>query len=240
VTAAQSKLSPEPRILKDLGDGVIAIDKPAGWLVHAGAEGQDSPIIGDWLEVQLAAQLTAQPGTGERPAPFKPAPVHRLDLETSGIVLFATTGEAAGRMGKLFTDHGVAKTYVAIVHGRCRKKGIIRTKLRQDGKSVDAVTRYRTLEWIGPYSLVSLKPEHGRKHQLRRHMATFGHAIVGDDRHGGAHASPRPPRLCLHARVLQIGEQPAIACELPADLEGYLERLRARFNEPTDNASEAK
>ncbi len=227
MSASPSPTRSEPRILKDFGDGIIAIDKPAGWLVHAGAEGQDSPILGEWLQTQLNEAA----GPDARPEPFHPAPVHRLDLETSGIVLFATSSEAAGRVGRLFTDGLVAKTYVAIVHGRCRKKGIIRTRLRQDGKSVEAVTRYRTLEWIGPYSLVSLKPEQGRKHQLRRHMATFGHAIVGDSRHGGAHASPRPPRLCLHARVLQIADQPAVACELPNDLDSYIGRLRARFTD---------
>lgn len=229
-------LPEQPHILQDFGDGIIALNKPAGWLVHAGAEGQESPILGDWLRAQLAG--SAGPDAG--PEPFQPAPVHRLDLETSGIVLFATSSEAAARMGRLFTEGQVAKTYVAIVHGRCRKKGIIRTRLRQDGKSVEAVTRYRTLEWIGPYSLVSLKPEQGRKHQLRRHMATFGHAIVGDARHGGAHASPRPPRLCLHARVLQLPDVPAVACDLPADLEGYLERLRARFADGAPSGTSAK
>ena len=216
-----------PQLLMHEG-GLVAVNKPPGWLVHAGQQGQPSPIVGDWIQRELRLNE-------------RPAPIHRLDLETSGVVLFACDSATASEAGKAFMARDVAKTYIAVVHGRLRRKGIIRTTLRESGAAVEVVTRYRSLEWMGPYSLVSLKPEQGLKHQLRRQMHTFGHPIAGDDRHGVRHRNPAPPRLCLHARVLQWSDHEPVAAPLWPDLQLFVDQLRQRFPaaaavEPTPDA----
>lgn len=179
--------------LVDRREGVWVVNKPAGWLTHPAGEhgGQD-----------LCAWLTAHPDGPGAPA----SPIHRLDRETSGLVALAADAAVLARWGRVMADHSARKTYLAVAHGRLRRKGIIRTPLSSDHGPQSATTRYRLVDWIGPFSLVAVRPEEGRRHQIRRHLASIGHPIVGDTRWATRRQAfrPAPPRLLLHAGRLQL------------------------------------
>ena len=184
-----------PVIYRD--DHLVAIDKPAGLLVHR------SPI--DRHETRFALQLLRDQ-LGQRVYP-----VHRLDKPTSGVLLFALSGEMARRVADQFGTRSVRKEYLAVVRGWAPAEGVIDYPLREKldriadrdrgatREAQDAVTRYRCLATVeipfavdryphSRYSLVVLYPETGRKHQLRRHMKHIGHPIIGDAKHGkGVH-----------------------------------------------------
>lgn len=112
------------------------------------------------------------------------APVHRLDVGTSGVCLFGASPEAIATLSRALTAGD--KTYVALVRGIPREKGTIRRALREEGKDLPATTRYRRRDVIGGHGLIDARPEEGRTHQIRRHLASIGHPVVGDARHGHA------------------------------------------------------
>lgn len=207
-----------PRILAEIPDLGIAIHKPFGLRMHpANADGEDD----------LVAWLGRQPDL-----PPEMAPAHRLDLGASGIVLCSPSAEGRRELARWFAEGLVQKTYLAVVHGRTHKKGTIQRKLA-DGrrkKPLDAVTRYRRLEWLGGFTLVKAQPETGRKHQLRRHLHGIGHPIVGDDRYRPRHRRRIPGfpgRLWLHARVLELPTGQVIEDPLPPELLASLDAMRA-------------
>lgn len=204
-----------PTIVSDI-DGILLINKPAGWLVHP-AGGTPAPDLVSWLREQGVAT---------------PCPVHRIDLETSGVVLFGRTGEAAGRLGAMFARGEVQKRYLALVAGRTNLKGIIRKPLEdaRRGVALEAITRWRLVESLGGFSLLSVRPEHGRKHQIRRHLTMIGHPVVGDTRWG-----PRRPvrcpgfpgRLWLHAERVELSDGTVFEVPLDPILEQHLVLLRS-------------
>jgi len=199
-------------------DTWMALSKPSGWLVHPSAEGQ--PHLPGWLADQGLAGWH---------------PVHRLDGATSGVVLFASDPAVRSELAAHFAEGRVTKRYVAIVYGKTRKKGIIRRRLRdaRRGRSVDAVTRYRTLAGDRACSLLVVRPETGRKHQIRRHLQGVGHGILGDTRyaHRGRRMDGLPEGvLFLHAWRLEVpglGEFVAPWPQSWADLmaaQGFVEK----------------
>lgn len=218
-----------PRLVQDDGDLVVAY-KPAGWLVHP-AGGTQAPDLCAWIAAQLGARV---------------APCHRLDLETSGVVLYARTPQTLGELGKWFAVGAVEKTYLALVHGRTQRKGIVRRALddARRGHALDAVTRWKLLEWLGGFSLLAVRPEHGRKHQIRRHLALIRRPVVGDARWGDrrARVPAHPGRLWLHAQDLVLPDGRAFHAPLPPLLELHRETLRigaARLAERSSCASAA-
>lgn len=191
-------------------DGVWVLSKPAGWVAHA-TRPDEAFDLRAWV-------------VRERGAPPGLAPVHRLDRETSGLVLYAS-GELLGDLGRAFAERSVTKRYVALVHGRAHRKGIVRRPVDRE----PAVTRYRTLEWIGPTSLLEVRPETGRKHQIRRHLQGVGHAVVGDPRWRPPRARPlpvHPGRMWLHAVSIELPDGRRWEAPLPADLAAHLAALR--------------
>lgn len=127
-------------------------------------------------------------------------PVHRLDRSTSGVVLYALSSEAAGKLARLFSERTIKKAYVALVRGETRAAGIIDSPLAEEGKiAVEARTLYERLgsierPWANDrfptsrYSLLRVTPETGRFHQIRKHLRRENHPIVGDVVHGdGVH-----------------------------------------------------
>ena len=197
------------------------LDKPSGWAVHPTGEG-DAPDLMTW------ANDTLDSGQAGR---FSPA--HRLDKETSGIVICSPSGAARARVGAWFGAGEVKKVYLALVHGRTRKKGIVRKKLKDGrrGRALEAVTRYTTLGRWGALSLLRVRPETGRKHQIRRHLQGIGHAIVGDERYRPARFKSVPSfpgRLWLHAHQLELPEVGSFTSELPEGLSAHLEALKER------------
>lgn len=160
-------------------------------------------------------------------------PVHRLDMGTSGVCWFARhPGHVAAIAAALACGE---KTYVALAQGVTRAKGSIHRPLLEGGKRRAATTRYRRRAVIGGHSLLELSPEHGRKHQLRRHLASIGHAILGDGRYGQAPANRHfehrhgLDRTFLHCARFSIeleGQRVEVEAELPGDLEAVLASLR--------------
>ncbi len=190
---------------------MLAVVKPAGVLAHPAAEG-DRPA------------LTALLPQGVQP-------LHRLDVGTSGVVLCSGDPAAAQRVRAWLAEGAVEKHYLALVHGLVRPKGVIRRGLKdaRRRKTLDAVTRYTRREALGGFSLLHLRPETGRKHQIRRHLQGLGHPVVGDTRY-----RPRrfvrvpafPGRLWLHAWRVVLPGGAAFEAPLPEALEAHLVVLR--------------
>ncbi len=186
-----------------LDDDIIAIDKPAGLAAQGGA-GQRRHVDG------LAAALQFD-------ADAPPRLVHRLDKETSGVLVLARHATAARWLAGLFRTGKVEKCYWAVVAGAPRPpQGRIDTPLHQRA----ATTRYRTLDHAGGKAAwLELTPLTGRTHQLRIHCAGLGAPILGDTKYGRHAAGETPLRsknLHLHARILRIPGRPVIEAPLPA------------------------
>ena len=192
-------------------------NKAAGMLVHPAFGPGGPPDLMSWAVRELGA-------------PPELAPCHRLDLETSGIVLASPDPAIRGDIGAMFAAGDVTKKYRALVFGRAHRKGIIRKPLADGrrGRPLPATTRYRLDGWLGPLSLLTVRPETGRKHQIRRHLQSIGHSVVGDDRY-----PPRrllrvpafPGRLWLHAAELLLPDGRRFRAPLPDELDEHLELL---------------
>lgn len=201
-----------PEALKILyqDDALVAIDKPAGLLVHRSAL--------DAKETVFALQLVRDQIGREV------FPCHRLDKPTSGVLLFALNKTVLKQVQEAFHEHAIEKTYLAVTRGWPSETGTIDYDLRSEenpNKIQNAITSYRCLEQssidypVGRYSrarfsFLELKPRTGRKHQIRRHLAHIRHPILGDTRHGDG-AQNRFlrdfcgfQRLMLHASRLQL------------------------------------
>jgi tRNA pseudouridine32 synthase/23S rRNA pseudouridine746 synthase len=191
----------------------IAVDKPTGLLTVPGRGADKQDCLYARLRERFPEALM----------------VHRLDMDTSGLVLFARTPEAQRKLGLQFEQREVEKTYIAIVEGIIEKSvGMVDFPMRKDMEQrlpprhvVDcvrgkkAVTEWRVLERGAGTTRVALHPKTGRSHQLRVHMASIGHPIVGDPIYG----TPAG-RLMLHARSLAFrhpvtNEPVALECPVP-------------------------
>lgn len=211
---------------------LLAVDKPAGMAMHPGT-GHESGTLIEW-----AATLLGNPRWG-------PAPVHRLDIETSGVAVLAVRPDAAEAVGRQFEAGEVAKAYVTLVKGHTHERGTIQLPLirrradvrwgpRKDRR--DAVTRYRTLARARGVSVVLAEPETGITHQIRRHFAHIGHPVAGDARWGDRRfntwlrAEHGLGRMFLHSAWLRF-RHPAtsrpllLRAPLPASLSGVLVSL---------------
>ena len=200
-------------------NGLIAINKPSGWLVHRSwLDKHETVVVMQTLRDQIGQHVF---------------PVHRLDRPTSGVLLFALSSEIARLMSEQFATKQIEKTYHAIVRGYVEGEATIDYPLVEELDKIadkfsdnnkpaqDAVTTYRGISKIevpikvgkfdtARYSFVELKPKTGRKHQLRRHMKHIFHPILGDSKHGDLHQNRAfaeffsIKRLMLHASKLQI------------------------------------
>lgn len=214
-------------------EDVIVVDKPAGLTVHP-APGHPSGTLVNAL-LALRPELA---GVGEA---LRPGIVHRLDKDTSGLLVVARNERAHRSLTRQLKQREVHKTYLALVqrlpdplegvidspigrHPRNRKKMAIVPGGRE------ARTRYRLREALGDYALLEVEPVSGRTHQVRVHLASIGHPVVGDPTYG--RRSPYLPRQFLHAwrLALRLPESEEIVefeSPLPPDLREALARLRA-------------
>jgi tRNA pseudouridine32 synthase/23S rRNA pseudouridine746 synthase len=213
---------------------VIALNKPAG------LSSQGGRIAAPTLDDLLAAFA--------KPSGVRPRLVHRLDRDTSGVILTARSQPGAAFLGKAMMGRRVRKTYLALVAPGAPdpREGAIEAALRKESQGREAYikvcspdhpdaqaafTRYRTLAASDLAALVELMPRTGRMHQLRVHMASIGRPIAGDPRYGGALvlAGAPVPRLMLHAAALAFphpsGGDRRIEAPVPADMAGLARTL---------------
>jgi len=228
---------------------LLAVDKPAGLAAHPGS-GIEGATLVDEVRAHLGVAADLPPGE------FRPSPAHRLDRETSGVVLVAKTRRAMVGLGALFAEgDDVRKTYLALVKGKMpRPSGTIDTPLsehEQTARSRDrrgvnfqeALTRWQATSSNRDASLLTVRIETGRTHQIRRHLQAAGHPVAGDRRYGDfafnrvARARWGLRRMFLHALRLEI---PHPVTKAPLDLvaplpDDLLEVLsRANLTAPAD------
>jgi 23S rRNA pseudouridine1911/1915/1917 synthase len=213
---------------------VVAINKPAGMVVHAGA-GQHS---GTLVNAVLHHFATLSNVGGEE----RPGIVHRLDRDTSGVVLVARTDSAHRALAEQFASRTVQKTYVALVQGVVAPDhGNIRTPITRDpvrrtrmttraAHGRTAHTEYRVLRRFAKHTLLEVDIHTGRTHQIRVHLASIGHPVAGDALYGAAR-TPRG-RFFLHAKRIVFtspdsGEPVTVDAPLAPELEQWLREVEA-------------
>jgi 23S rRNA pseudouridine1911/1915/1917 synthase len=193
---------------------LIVIDKPAGMVVHPAAGNPDGTLVNALLH-HCAGQLSGIGGVA------RPGIVHRIDKDTSGLLVVAKSDAAHEGLARQFKDHSIERRYLAIVNGRpAPPAGIVDTwigrsdadrkkmAVRREGKGKHAVTHYRTVRTLDRAALVECKLETGRTHQVRVHMAHIGHPLIGDPVYsrGGPHKALLAQlgfrRQALHAAKL--------------------------------------
>jgi 23S rRNA pseudouridine1911/1915/1917 synthase len=219
---------PDLRVIYE-DEELLVVDKPAGLSMHPGSGTGGRPTVADFARAHTTD-----------PDPERPGIVHRLDMETSGLVIIAKTVEAKAALQRAFAHHEVNKTYIALVVGRPdQDEAIIRLPLDRDPKHPlrrtvathgrEAVTRYQTLANYPGYTLVQAFPETGRTHQLRVHFATLGHPIAGDTTYGPPRRALGLQRHFLHAARLSFttpaGQSLDLASDLPDELAKVLRSL---------------
>ena len=203
-------------------DEVLAVDKPPFLATVPHPERAGS----------LLKRVRARAGSEHAVA------LHRLDADTSGVCLFAKRAEFAAGWQRALADARTAKRYIALVRGVARESGRIATALREAGRTLEAATRYRRLEVLAGHALLEVTLETGRTHQIRRHLASVGEAVLGDDRYGHAasnrhlferHFLDRPFLHCAAVELLHPRTDAALRIEAPlaADLAVVAARLRA-------------
>jgi 23S rRNA pseudouridine1911/1915/1917 synthase len=240
-------------------DDLAIVNKPAGMMVHAGAGATEDARNRGTLVNALLHRFQALSGVGGE---LRPGIVHRLDRGTSGLMVVAKNDEAHRRLARQFSAREVHKTYVALVHGWPKKdRGTIQSSISRDAQrrtrmttrraagGRDAVTHYVVTRRIdspyGKFALLELKIETGRTHQIRVHMSSLGHPVVGDTLYGapremrtgsgkrrapGAAATVALGRNFLHSAKLELahprtGKRLSFARDLPEELLAFMGEL---------------
>tara|TARA_B100000989_G_scaffold294163_1_gene272723 strand:- start:11 stop:958 length:948 start_codon:yes stop_codon:yes gene_type:complete len=205
---------------------VIAINKPAGLAVQGGSKQRD----------HVDARLPALQFDAKDP----PRLVHRLDKDTSGVLLLARSAKVAGGLAEAFAARNTQKVYWALVHGvpemregeiesRLEKSGGHYEKMQSSADGKKAITQYRVVEQLGTrLAWMELQPVTGRTHQLRVHMAELGHPIVGDAKYGSDEevvaGLQLPYQLHLHARRLLLERNGKKALNIAAPLPAHMKK----------------
>lgn len=239
-------------------DDLAVIDKPAGMMVHAGAGAtEDQRNRGTLVNALLHHFATLSEIGGE----MRPGIVHRLDKETSGLIVVAKNDAAHRKLAEQFSRREVKKKYLTLVHGFLKKDSgtisasisrdrvrRIRMTTRQSGGR-EAVSHYKALRRLdtpfGKFTLVEVKIDTGRTHQIRVHLSSLGHPVVGDTLYG-APGEIRPakiknvrasaialPRNFLHSAELELthprtGKPIALKSPLPKELQAFLEVIETK------------
>jgi 23S rRNA pseudouridine1911/1915/1917 synthase len=231
-------------------DDLAVVNKAAGMMVHAGAGATDDERNRGTLVNALLHRFEQLSGVGGE---LRPGIVHRLDKATSGLIVVAKNDEAHRKLAAQFARRVVKKTYIALVHGWVKQdRGTISSNISRDhvrrtrmttmrfgGR--EAITHYAVQKRIdskyGKFTLLELRIDTGRTHQIRVHLASLRHPVVGDtlyaaprEMHGKNESALSLPRNFLHAAALQLqhprsGEALSFARPLPEELQGFLERV---------------
>lgn len=222
---------------------VLVIDKPAGVAVHDDAAGNQEYTIADWvLENYPKMKKVGEIEGGIA----RPGIVHRLDKDTTGVLLLAKNNDAYASLKKQFQDKTIKKVYQALIYGDLKKDvGIIDRPIGRSnaefnskatgasarGELREAVTYYKVLKRFKDYSLLELRPRTGRTHQLRVHLKSVSHPIVCDAVYAkGRPCLPGLKRQALHAMSIEfklpMGKEMRVESPTPADLKKALVNLR--------------
>lgn len=213
---------------------ILVVNKPAGMVVHP-AHGHTSGTLVN----AVLAHCPALEGVGGEQ---RPGIVHRLDKDTSGLIVIAKNDRAHRELQRQFKAREVAKAYLTLVEGRVSpQQGLIEAPIGRDPvqrqrmavvrNGREAVTRYTVLETFPEYTLVEAEPVTGRTHQIRLHLAFIGHPVVGDRVYGRRKQRLELSRYFLHAHRLTLalpgtGERRTFIAPLPPELEAVLAELR--------------
>ncbi len=234
-------------------DDLLAIDKPPGMVVHPAPGARHGTLVH-----ALAHRLGALPAVGD---PERPGIVHRLDRDTSGVLLVARTRRAHESLARQFRERTLDKVYLAVVRGSVSaSKGRIdrpigrhpRERKRMSVRSVrgrPAVTRWTVVERLAGGTVLRLVPETGRTHQLRVHLAAAGHPIIGDRVYGARRAGRGGgrvafPRQALHAEAITFahpatGATLTIRAPVPPDIQQLIATLRQGGRSTSDSRGSA-
>jgi 23S rRNA pseudouridine1911/1915/1917 synthase len=239
--AEPSEVVPEPiklDVVYEDGD-VIVVNKPRGMVVHPAAGHSSGTLVNALL--YHCRDLSGINGV------MRPGIVHRIDKDTSGLLMAAKNDAAHLSLAQQLQDHSVTRMYMALLQGRlAHDVGTVDAPIGRDARDRKlfavterggkrAVTHFRVVERFDGYTLAELRLETGRTHQIRVHMKYIGHPLVGDPQYGGP-ARRGPGGIdgqALHAAVLgfihpRTGAYMEFAAELPQDMQKLLERLRRR------------
>ena len=230
-------------------ENLLAVYKPQGLLV---VEDKNEKV--KTLANQVLVYLNNKNEYSIENVGFTPAPVHRIDRNTSGIVLIAKNMLACQELTKMFKDRtNIVKSYVALVKGKIVDKGVINKNLIKDGdnslvrvcsekEGLTAITLYEPIEVINDYTLVSLKIKTGRTHQIRVHLSSIGHPLVGDSKYGDFSLNKlfkknyKWENQFLHANMISFEDikghlsylnSVKIECPLPHENINLLKKLRS-------------
>ena len=228
-----SPLSPEAIPLNILyeDDDLLVVDKPAGLAVH--------PAPGHPGHTLVNAILSHFPHLADISDSLRPGIVHRLDKDTSGVMLVAKNQIAQANLINQFRTRAIVKAYLVLVKGKLTpERGIIEAAIGRDPRNRkrmavvtegrEARTQYRVIKYIGGYTLLEVIPETGRTHQIRVHLSAIGYPVVGDPVYGVK--SPHLSRQFLHAcrlgfKLPSTGEYVEFTSELPPDLAQALKDI---------------
>lgn len=232
-----------------IDDDLVVVNKPSGLLVHRTdlAKGEQDAVV-QRLNAQLSRWVY---------------PIHRLDRATSGVLVMALNETVARQLGEQFMARSTDKNYLAIVRGHTSQEGVIdyplaklneekgRARFKIEGTEKEAISRFQTLESfqipvpVSRYeqmrlSLVSVQPEQGRTHQIRRHFKHIFHPLLGDTRYGCRHHNQamrdhwsQDLRLMLHAEQLSFvhpvnQQRISVSAPIPDDMKTLLDSLRTQ------------
>jgi len=216
-------------------DDVIVVNKPKGLVVHPAPGHPDGTLVNALL-YHCGSSLSGINGE------LRPGIVHRIDRDTSGLIIAAKNDFAHVRLAAQLQDHTLARTYRCIVMGNLREDaGTVnapigrcpadRKKMAVVAGGRNAVTHWMVLERYPGAAYVECRLETGRTHQIRVHMAYIGHPILGDTVYGNRKSVPSLQGQCLHAVGLKFihprtGEPVQLTCPLPEEFEKQLEKYR--------------
>jgi 23S rRNA pseudouridine1911/1915/1917 synthase len=216
---------------------VVVVNKPRGMVVH--------PAAGNWQGTLVNALLARCGDLSGVGGEVRPGIVHRLDKDTSGVMVAAKNDRAHASLARQIKDRTAGRRYLALVHGSVQAaEGLIdapigrhradRKRMAVDaGHGRQARTRFTVMERFAGYTLVACRLETGRTHQIRVHMAYIGHPVVGDPKYGPKNPPFPIAGQALHAYELTFrhpasGAEMVFTAPLPADMEEILAKLRKR------------
>ena len=224
-----------PKIIFE-DENILVLEKPSGWITDSANTTKNQPVIQEWIAENLQFSINN--------FQFRNGIVHRLDKETSGILLVAKTKESFEDLQRQFKERLVSKTYIALVHGHVEVDGVVNASVgrlpwRKDRFGVlsggrDAVTRYKVIKYYNDYTLLELKPETGRTHQIRIHLKYLGFPIVADEFYAGRKTARKDRQWCnrlfLHAGEITFihpvnKKKVSFNAEMPNDLRQALAKL---------------